>query len=65
MMASFASHETSARGCRMFSVEDFKVESPKDLLQFLPIVIFMGLCAPYIIGAYTLGFVMNIFGLLD
>jgi len=49
----------------MFSVEDFKVESPKDLLQFLPIVIFMGLCAPYIIGAYTLGFVMNIFGLLD
>jgi len=49
----------------MFSKEDFKIESASDLVQFLPIVIFLGLVAPFLIAAYTVGFVMDQTGWLN
>lgn len=48
-----------------FSREDFQIESVPDLLMFLPIVVFMGLVAPFLIAAYTLGAVMDITGWLE
>ena len=49
----------------MFTAEDFEIDSFPSLLKFLPIVIFMGLVAPFLIGAYSLGFVMDATGWLD
>ncbi|MFW7378852.1 MAG: hypothetical protein ACOH5I_08600 [Oligoflexus sp.] len=49
----------------MYSSEDFRIDSVADFLMFLPIVIFLGLVAPFLIGAYTLGFVMEQVGWLD
>jgi len=46
----------------MFTREDFQIESVPDLLHFLPIVVFLGLVAPFLIAAYTVGFVMDITG---
>lgn len=43
----------------MFSKDDFRVESASDLLHFLPILAIVALVAPFLIGAYTLGFVMD------
>lgn len=48
----------------MFSRDDFRIESAEDLIHFLPIVIFLGLVAPFLIAAYTLGFVMDVTGWL-
>lgn len=48
----------------MFSLEDLKVESFQDLVEFAPIFIFIALVAPFLIGAYTLGFVMDVTGWL-
>ncbi len=49
----------------MFTKEDLKLpDSTLELIQFLPIVIFMGLVAPFLIGAYKLGFIMDISGWL-
>ena len=49
----------------MFTSEDFRIESATDFIMFLPIVIFMGLVAPFLIAAYSLGFVMDVAGWLD
>jgi hypothetical protein len=46
----------------MFSREDFQVESFEDLITFLPILVFVGLVAPFLIAAYTIGFVMDVTG---
>jgi hypothetical protein len=43
----------------MFSKDDFRIESANDLLHFLPILAFIALVAPFLIAAYTLGFVMD------
>jgi len=48
----------------MFSREDLRIESPEDLVNFLPIFIFVALVAPFVIAAYTLGFVMDVTGWL-
>jgi hypothetical protein len=49
----------------MFTKEDFKLPDSKlELIQFLPIIIFAGFVAPFLIGAYKLGFVMDISGWL-
>ena len=48
----------------MFSREDFLVDNPADLLQMLPILLMVGLVAPFLIAAYTVGFVMDITGWL-
>jgi hypothetical protein len=48
----------------MFSKEDLKIESVEELIQFLPIFIFIGLVAPFLIAAYKVGFVMDQLGWL-
>jgi hypothetical protein len=48
----------------IFSKEDFKIESAEDLIEFLPILIFVGLVAPFILAAYKVGFVMDMLGWL-
>ena len=48
----------------MFSKKDFMIEDPVVFLEHLPIFVFMALVAPFVIGAYTLGFVMDTLGLL-
>jgi hypothetical protein len=49
----------------LFSKDDFKVKSFEELLEFLPIFIFIALVAPLIVAAYTLGFVLDKTGWLD
>lgn len=49
----------------MFSKEDFRVDSVSDLAQFLLVMPFVGLVAPFLLGAYTLGFLQDLVGWLD
>lgn len=49
----------------MFTSDDFRIESAEDLIQFLPIVFFIGFIAPFLLAAYGLGFVMDKVGFLD
>ena len=49
----------------MFTKEDFKVESTSELLSFSLIMPFVGLVAPFLIAAYTLGFIQDLIGWLD
>ena len=49
----------------LFSKEDLKIEDPIELIEFLPIAVFIGFVAPFLIGAYTLGFVMDQIKWLD
>lgn len=49
----------------MFSSDDFRIESVSDFVMFLPVAFFLGLVAPFLIGAYSLGFVMDKVGWLD
>lgn len=49
----------------MFSTDDFQVDDVGELLEFLPILIFVALCTPYLIAAYSLGFVLNTLKLMD
>jgi len=48
----------------MFTRDDFRIDSIQDFLEFLPIVLFIGLVGPFLIGAYTVGFFMNVTGWL-
>ena len=48
----------------MFSKSDFEIKSSDELIEFLPVAIFLALVAPLLIAAYTLGFVMDIAGWL-
>jgi len=48
----------------MFSREDLQIESFEDFITFLPILVFVGLVAPFLIAAYTVGFVMDVTGWL-
>ena len=43
----------------MFTKEDFKINSTAELIEFLPIVVFLGLVAPFLIVSYSVGFVMD------
>lgn len=49
----------------MFTAEDFHIESFSDFLEFAPIFIFMGLVSPFLIVAYTVGFISDKVGWLD
>jgi hypothetical protein len=48
----------------MFSKEDFKIDDPIEFLEFLPIFIFIGLIAPFVLVAYKIGFIMDVTGWL-
>ena len=52
-------------GRAMFTKEDFKIESVSDLTAFALLVPFLGLIAPFLIAAYTLGFLQDMVGWLD
>ncbi|MGE0174515.1 MAG: hypothetical protein AB7T49_17095 [Oligoflexales bacterium] len=49
----------------MFGADDFKIDSVGDFFEFLPIIPFVVFIAPFLVGAYTLGFFMNLVGKLD
>jgi len=49
----------------MFSKEDLKIDSAEDLINFLPVFIFCGLVAPFILAAYTVGALMDVVGWSD
>lgn len=49
----------------MFSEKDFKLDSVGELLELLPIFLFMGLITPFLSAAYTLGFLMKVTGILN
>ena len=49
----------------IFSRQDLQVESLPELLAFLPILVFIGLVAPFLIAGYTLGFCMDMLGLIE
>jgi len=48
----------------MFSRDDFRVDSVPELIEFLPILIFVALVAPFVIVAYKVGLVMDLTGWL-
>lgn len=48
----------------MFSRDDLQINSLEEVITFFPIVVFIGLVAPFLIAAYTLGFVMDVTGWL-
>ena len=49
----------------MFSKDDFKVDSLSDLMSFLLVMPFVGLVLPFLLAAYTLGFLMDMVGWLE
>ncbi|MDD9950102.1 MAG: hypothetical protein OXT67_00925 [Zetaproteobacteria bacterium] len=49
----------------IFSKHDFKVDSWKEFFPFMLVAPFVGLIAPFLLAAYTLGFVMDVTGWLD
>jgi hypothetical protein len=49
----------------MFTKEDFEVESFSDFASFMLVAPFVGLVAPFLIAAYSLGFVLELTGWLD
>lgn len=48
----------------LFSKADLKIRSADEFFEFLPILLFIGLIAPFLIAAYTLGFFMDLTGWL-
>jgi hypothetical protein len=49
----------------MFSKEDLEIGSVSELVSFLLILPFVGLVAPFLGAAYTLGFLADMVGWLD
>jgi hypothetical protein len=46
----------------MFSKEDLEIPAFGELLEFLPIVVFIGLVAPFLLAAYAVGGLMDATG---
>ncbi len=49
----------------MFTKEDLKIDSLPELVSFLLIAPFVGLVFPFLMAAYSLGFMMDLVGWLD
>ena len=49
----------------MFSSKDLRVESAADFLDILRVFIFCALVAPFLLVAYTVGFISDLVGWLD
>lgn len=50
----------------MFTKEDFELESTSEVFTFLALVApFVGLVTPFVLLAYTVGFILNITGKLE
>lgn len=49
-----------------FTVKDFELpDTFSEFVEFLPILVFIGLVAPFLIAAYSLGGLMDILGWLE
>ena len=48
----------------MFSVEDLELPPTDELIQFLPIVVFVALVTPFLLVAYKVGFLMDLTGFI-
>jgi len=57
--------EAKIRKVTMFTKEDFKIDSLGDFMSFILVAPFVGLIAPFLIAAYTWGFVADVTGWLD
>ncbi len=49
----------------MFQMDDFKIDSTGEFLSFCLVLPFVGLVLPFLLAAYTLGFLMDVVGWLD
>ena len=49
----------------MFTREDFKISNTEDLGEFLVILPFVMVIAPFLFLAYQIGLVLDLMGLLD
>ena len=49
----------------LFSRDDFVVEDFGDLVKSAPVFIFVAFVGPFLLAAYTLGFVMDVIGWTD
>jgi hypothetical protein len=49
----------------LFSRDDFKVEDFGDLLASAPVFVFVAFVGPFVVAAYSLGFVMDVIGWTD
>ena len=49
----------------MFSKDDLKVGSLSDLMSFMLVMPFVGLVLPFLLAAYTLGWLMDMVGWMD
>lgn len=49
----------------MFSREDFKISNTENLAEFLLVLPFVMLVAPFLILAYHIGLFLDLLGLLD
>ncbi len=49
----------------MFTSEDLRITSVVDFLEFLPIFIFVAFVSPFLLVAYSVGFISDMVGWLD
>ena len=49
----------------MFSREDFRIHSASEAIEFIPVAIFVALVAPFLIAAYTVGFILDVTGIIN
>ena len=49
----------------MYTSEDLRIESVADFIEFLPIFIFVAFVGPFLMVAYTVGFISDLVGWLD
>lgn len=49
----------------MYTSEDLRIESAADFVEFLPIFIFVAFVSPFLLVAYTVGYISDMVGWLD
>ncbi len=49
----------------MYTSEDLRITSAADFLEFMPIFIFVAFVGPFLLVAYSVGFVSDLVGWLD
>lgn len=49
----------------MFTSEDLRITSVADFFEFLPIFIFVAFVSPFLLVAYSVGFISDMVGWLD
>lgn len=49
----------------MYTSEDLRIDSAEGFLEFLPIFIFVAFVSPFLLVAYSVGFISDMVGWLD